>query len=77
MQNQDDEEKNALKEQCQKVSQDNGVVKNEMQDLIMRMSKEIEDRKKNEQNLGKYLKDISKECIRLAHENRIGAILEQ
>lgn len=44
-------------------------MKNEMKVLTMRMSKEIEDWKKNAKNLGKSLKDRSEECIRLAHEN--------
>lgn len=33
------------------------------------MSKEIEDWKMNEENLGRSLKDRSKECIWLADEN--------
>lgn len=69
LQNQDDEEKDVLKEQCQKLSRENMVMRNEMQALTMRMSKEIEDRKKKEENIAISLKDISKEFIRLVHEN--------
>lgn len=43
LQNQDDEEKDALKEQCHKLSQENMVMKNKMQFITMRMSKEIKD----------------------------------
>lgn len=71
LQNQDDEEKNALKDLCQKLIQENGVMNNEMQALTMRMSKEIEDQKKNEENLAKSRIDKYDECIRLAHENDI------
>lgn len=44
-------------------------MKNEMQALTMRISKEIEDQKMNEENLGRSLKNRSEECIQLAHEN--------
>lgn len=46
-------------------------MKNEMQAMTMRMRKEIEDWKKNEENIVIYMNDISKECIRLAHENDV------
>lgn len=69
LQNQDDEEKNALKEQCQKLSQESLVMKNEMQVITMRMSQEIEDRKRKEENLVVSLKNKFEECDRLVHEN--------
>lgn len=40
-----------------------------MQALIMRMSKDIEDRKKNKENLSYSLKERLEECNRLTHEN--------
>lgn len=46
-------------------------MKNEMQAMTMTISKEIEYRKKNEENLPISLKDRSEECIRLAHEKGV------
>lgn len=63
LKNQDDKEKDALKEKCQKPSQENIVMKNEMQALTMRVSKDIEDQNNNEENLSITLKDRSEECI--------------
>lgn len=71
LQNPDDEEKNALKEQCQKLSQANMLMKNEIQGLTMRLSKDIEDRKKKKNNLVISLKNKFDECGRLTHENNL------
>lgn len=64
IQNQSSDEEDALKDQCQKITQENTILKNEMQALTMRMSKEIEDRKKNEENLAHTLKGRLNECNR-------------
>lgn len=69
MQNQDDDERNSFKEQCHKPSRENATIKNEIQALTMRMSKEIEDRKKNEEDISKSLKDRFDEWNRLEHDN--------
>lgn len=45
------------------------LMKNEMQDLTMRLSKDIEDRKKKEDNIVLSLKNKFDECGRLNHEN--------
>lgn len=45
------------------------VMKNKMQFITMRMSKEIEDIKKKEENLVVSLKNKFEECGRLVYEN--------
>lgn len=45
------------------------VMNSEMQAINMRMSQEIEDKKKKEENLVVSLKNKFKECGRLVHEN--------
>jgi RNase H-fold protein (predicted Holliday junction resolvase) len=35
-----------------------------MESMVMKMSKEIEERKKNEEKFGNYLKERSNECIK-------------
>lgn len=51
LQNQSSDEEDVMKDQCQKLTKENTILKNEMQALTMRMCKEIEDKKKNEENL--------------------------
>lgn len=69
LQSRDDEKKGALKEQCQKLSHENMVMENKMRVITMRISKEIEDQKKKEENLVVSLKKKFEECGRLVHEN--------
>lgn len=71
LQQSDDEEKNSLKEKCQKLSQVIMLMKTEMQDLTMKLSKDIEDRKKKEDSLVLSLKNKFDECGRLTHENNL------
>lgn len=47
------------------------VIKNEIQTMTMRLSKDIEDRKKKEENLVVSLKNKFEECGRLTHENEL------
>lgn len=56
-------------EECDKLSRANTVQNNEMETIVMRWTKEIEERKKNEEKLAQSLKDKSEECCRLESEN--------
>lgn len=69
LQNQDDEEKETLKDITEKLRQENNNMKNEMQDLTMRLCKDIEDRKRNEEDLASRLNERSDESLRLSYEN--------
>lgn len=61
LQNQSSDDEDALKDQCKKLTQENTTLKNGMQALTMRMCKDIEDKKNNEENLAQALKDIYEE----------------
>lgn len=52
-----------------KLKLENITMKNEMQDMTMRFCKEIEDRKKNEEELTRRLSDAANENTRLSYEN--------
>lgn len=56
-------------DECEKLAIENAVLKNEMQSIVMKLTKEIEDMKKNEENLTQSLKDRSNECCRLNYGN--------
>lgn len=45
--------------ECEKLSRDNAVLKNEMQSIVMKLTKEIEDQKKNEETPTQSLKERS------------------
>lgn len=68
MQN-DDDEKETLRDMANKLRQENSKMKNEMQDMTMRLCKDIEDRKTNEEDLTRRLNDAGNENMRLGHEN--------
>lgn len=55
-------------EQCENVTIENVVLKHEMESTMMRMKKEIEEKKKNEENLAQSLKEKYEECIQLDNE---------
>lgn len=55
--------------ECEKLARENVVFKNDMQSVVMKLKKEIEDWKKNEQTLTHSLKNRSEECCRLTYEN--------
>lgn len=67
MQN-DDDEKETLRDIANKLRQENSNMKNEVQDMTMRLCKDIEDRKKNEEDLTRRLNDAGNENLRLSHE---------
>lgn len=46
-----------------------------MEAIIMRLTKEIEERKKNKEKIAQSLKDKSDECCRL--ENEIGQLKDE
>lgn len=69
LQNQDDEERETLRDIVDKLRQENSNMKNEMQDLTMRPCKDIEDRKRNEEDLARRLNERSDESQRLSYEN--------
>lgn len=68
MQNENDG-KETLSDLMNKLKQENMTTKNEMQDMTMRFCKEIEDRKKNEEDLTRRLNDAANENTRLSYEN--------
>lgn len=53
------------KKECEKLARNNTVQKHEMESIMMRMTKEIEDRKKNEEKLAQSLKEKFEECVEL------------
>lgn len=56
-------------DEADKLERENVALKNEMQSIMMRLTKEIEDRKKNEENLAQSLKERDDECFGLTYEN--------
>ncbi|XP_059068609.1 uncharacterized protein LOC131859095 [Cryptomeria japonica] len=62
----------ALKEktqECGKLAEENAALKHEMESIVMGLAKEIEGRKKSEENRSRSLKDRSDECCRHNCEN--------
>ncbi|XP_059071917.1 uncharacterized protein LOC131871232 [Cryptomeria japonica] len=67
----DDHFNEALKEktkECEKLAKDNVVLKHEMEFIVMGLTKEIEGRKKKEENINQSIKDRSNECCGLNYE---------
>lgn len=54
--------------ECEKLAKDNVVLKHEMEFIVMGLTKEIEGRKKKEENINQSIKDRSNECCRLNYE---------
>lgn len=46
----DDEALKEKTKECEKLVEDNVALRNEMESIVMKLTKEIEDRKKNEEN---------------------------
>lgn len=68
-QSMDDEALKEKTEECEKLVRENAILKHEMETIVMKLTKEIEERKKIEENLVQSLKDKSEECYRLDCEN--------
>lgn len=55
--------------ECGRLARINALQKNKMEAIVMRLTKEIEERKKNKEKLSQSLKVKSEECCRLENEN--------
>lgn len=55
-------------EECDRLARANVVQKNEMEAIVMKLIREIEERKKNEENISQSLKDKFEECYKLENE---------
>lgn len=56
-------------DECEKLARDNATLKNQMQSIVIKLTKDIKDRKNNEENLTWLLKEGSDECCMLNYEN--------
>lgn len=64
----DDEALKEKTKECEKLVEDNVVLRHEMESIMMKLAKEIKARKKNEENLTQSLNDRSDECCRRNYE---------
>lgn len=65
----DDEALKKNIEECEKLVEENVVLRHEMKSIAMKLTKEIEARKKNEENLTQSLNDRSDECYIINCDN--------